>query len=148
MTQFNTVFRASSIKSASWLKTAGTYTMTLKSCKETHTSTSGTPCIRATFITGDGTQMVTDSVLFTDKGIVGFDKYLRFAGIDLDSLGDKEINVLTIMEDLIGTEMAVKTVKIEDGRVVVRDLSTPAPRNVKVVKASSVKPARAKKASA
>ena len=143
---FNTVMSAKSIKTAAWVAEPGDYDMTLQSVKTTHTTTSGTPCIRTTYLNEDRTLMVTDSVLITDNGVVGFDKYARLAGVDLTAEAD--IDLLAVIESLKGKTFKVTCVKIEDGRIVVRNVGKCAAENRKltVVSTNAIKPASAKDA--
>ncbi len=144
---FSTVIKANSIVTASWLKEPGTYLMTLQSVKETTTATSGTPCLRVTYLTSDKKQMVTDSVLFSDNGIIGIEKYLQAANIDLNNLGDTEIDLFDVVNNLKGREFQVVTERIDDGRVVVRGLRQPQARNLKaVVRTNAIQPSDAKDA--
>lgn len=144
---FSTVIKANSLQTASWLKEPGTYSMTLQSVKETTTATSGTPCLRVTYISNDKTQMVTDSVLFTDNGVIGIEKYLQASGIDLRDLGDTEIDLFDVVNNLKGREFQVVTERIDDGRIVVRGLRQPKDRNLKaVVRTNAIQPSDAKSA--
>lgn len=143
---FNTVFAAKSIRTAAFIKTAGTYDMTLQTVKQTHTATSGTPCLRVTFINTDKTLMTTDSVLLSENGVIGFDKYARLAKVNLEA--DEEIDLLATIESLKGRVFKVTCDAIEDGRVVVRnvELVTSEARKLMVVSTNAIKPASAKDA--
>ena len=143
---FNTVIAAKSLKTASWIEEPGSYDMTLQSVRQTHTATSGTPCLRMTYLNSDRSKMVTDSVLFTDNGVVGFDKYARLAGIDLAA--EAEIDLLAVIESLKGKTFKVTCERIEDGRIVVRNVGKPTADNRKltVVSTNAIKPASAKDA--
>jgi|GEM_PF-6453913 len=143
---FNTVMSAKSIKTATWVNEPGDYDMTLQSAKMTHTATSGTPCIRTTYLNADRTLMVTDSVLITDNGVVGFDKYARLAGVDLSV--EAEIDLFAVIESLKGRTFKVTCERIDDGRIVVRNVGKPAAENRKltVVSTNAIKPASAKDA--
>ena len=60
-----------------------------------------------TYISNDKKQMVTDSVLFTDNGVIGIEKYLQASGIDLNTLGDTEIDLFDVVNNLKGREFQV-----------------------------------------